>query len=351
MRHPFPGSLASATLTTMETRARIPEALPTTCPDCGYIQEPHDRHCAYCGRPVAGWAEAEATIPADTVPPLPEPASGAEPRTAAQPRGRGRGVAAGAAAVAALKGGKILVGASKSGALLKIMPVLLKTGGSMALSLGFYAPMFGLWFAVGLLGLLLVHEMGHALVLRAMGVPFSAPLFIPFMGAVIGMKELPRDAAKEAATAFGGPVLGTIGAAVCLAIYKATGHHLMLGLAAWGFFLNLFNLIPFTPMDGGRIIGAVSPKIWLVVLPALLALALLRGSPLLVLVALVGIPRAIAGWRTPPELQDYFRVPPRVRILCLVGYVALAMALAALSFYCVALAYAEVHPHVGGWEA
>ncbi len=331
----------------MDTGART----PATCPECGYLVEPQDRHCAYCGRPVPACVEADATLPAPTPPPLPAPAPGAEPRPAGQSRGHGRSVTAGAAAVAALKGGKVLVGASKSGALLKIVPVLLKTGGSMALSLGFYAPMFGLWFAVGLLGLLLVHELGHALVLRALGVPFSAPLFIPFMGAVIGMKELPRDATKEAATAFGGPVLGTIGAAVCLVIYQVTGHDLMLGLATWGFFLNLFNLIPFTPMDGGRIIGAVSPKIWLVVLPALLVLALLRGSPLLVLVAFMGIPRAIAGWRTPPELQDYFRVPPRVRILCLIGYVALALALAALFFHCVALAYAEVHPHVGGWEA
>jgi len=329
--------------------ARQPEAV--TCQECGYILEPQDQHCAYCGRQVPGRTDADAAPAVGAPPALPAPAPAAEPVTAGRSGGHGKSVAAGAAAIAAIKGGKVLVGASKSGALLKLAPVLLKTGGSMALSLGFYAPMFGFWFAVGLLGLLLVHELGHALVLRAMGVPFSAPLFIPFMGAFIGMKELPRDAAKEAATAFGGPVLGTIGAVVCLAIYRVTGHDLMLGLATWGFFLNLFNLIPFTPMDGGRIIGAVSPKIWLVVLPALLVLALLRGSPLLVLVALMGIPRAIAGWRTPPELQDYFRVPPRVRILCLVGYVGLAVALAALFFYCVALAYAEVHPHVGGWEA
>ena len=90
-----------------------------------------------------------------------------------------------------------------------------------------------------------------SLELRRQGVPASAPLFIPFLGAVIGMKELPDDAWKEARVALAGPILGSVGAAVCWSPAEATGSELLMALAFVGFFLNLFNLIPIVPLDGG----------------------------------------------------------------------------------------------------
>ena len=105
--------------------------------------------------------------------------------------------------------------------------------------------------------LIFVHELGHVLELRRQGVPASAPLFIPFLGAVVGMRELPDDAWKEAQVALAGPILGSVGAAVFWVAAEATGSELLLALAFVGFFLNLFNLIPIVPLDGGRAAAAL----------------------------------------------------------------------------------------------
>ena len=100
--------------------------------------------------------------------------------------------------------------------------------------------------------------------LRRQGVPASAPLFIPFLGAVVGMKQLPDDAWKEARVALAGPILGSLGAAVCWIVGEATGSEFLVALAFVGFFLNLFNLIPIVPLDGGRAAGALHPALWFV---------------------------------------------------------------------------------------
>ena len=95
--------------------------------------------------------------------------------------------------------------------------------------------------------LLLVHEMGHVIQLRREGIDAGAPMFIPFLGALVAMKELPKDAAAEARVGLAGPVLGSLAALVPLAIYAAGGSDLFLALAFVGFLLNLFNLLPGAP--------------------------------------------------------------------------------------------------------
>src|SRR4029078_4233587 len=140
--------------------------------------------------------------------------------------------------------------------LLKFGGLLLKfkvvtTGASMLVSIAAYTWIWGLPFAIGFVLLIFVHELGHVLELRRQGVPASAPLFIPFLGAVSGMKELPDDAWQEARVALAGPILGSVGAAVLWVIGESTGSELLLALAFTGFFLNLFNLIPLLPLDGG----------------------------------------------------------------------------------------------------
>src|SRR5207244_2306971 len=125
-----------------------------------------------------------------------------------------------------------------------------------------YASIWGWQFAVGFVVLLFVHEMGHVIQLRREGIAASAPLFIPFMGAVVWAKSLGNDAAAEARVGLAGPVLGSIGSALCLPLYSATGNHLFQALAFTGFFLNLFNLLPVTPLDGGRAFAAMAPWMW-----------------------------------------------------------------------------------------
>src|SRR5205823_8899095 len=137
-----------------------------------------------------------------------------------------------------------------------------------------YSLIWGWQFAIGFVLLLLVHEMGHVIQLRREGVPASAPLFIPFLGAVVGMKQAPKDAATEARVGLAGPVLGSLGCLVPLALYGVTGNNLFRALAFIGFFLNLFNLLPIVPLDGGRAMAAISPFVWIIGFAGLLAAAI-----------------------------------------------------------------------------
>ena len=154
---------------------------------------------------------------------------------------------------------------------------VLKTGGSMLVSILVYAMLFGqtrgltfgLLFATGFVLLILVHELGHSFAMRHFGLSASPPIFIPFMGALINLRQAPRNAWEEAVVGIGGPALGTAGALVCHAAYLLTGAELLLLLAWFGYMLNLFNLLPVPPLDGGRITAAVSPWIWM---PGLLGL-------------------------------------------------------------------------------
>ena len=147
--------------------------------------------------------------------------------------------------------GKYLIGALK---LTKFASL-----GSMLVTVGTYSMFYGWPFATGMVGLILVHESGHALMMHKLGIPFKPMVFIPFMGAAVAMKERPRDTFEEALVAFGGPVLGSIGAAGVFAAGVATNSNLLVALGDFGFMINLFNLLPIGMMDGGRICGAVSP--------------------------------------------------------------------------------------------
>lgn len=216
---------------------------------------------------------------------------------------------------------------------LKSLLAVVKSGGTMLLMIGVYAFQWPLSFAIGFTVLILIHELGHAMALRMQGIRFSAPIFIPFVGALIGLKEMPPDAGKEALVAWAGPFTGTIGAQACLVLFHRTGHPVFLGLAQVGFLLNLFNLIPFSPLDGGRIVGAISPKIWLFALPAVIIAGLWMSSFILLLVGILGIPRAIKVWRSDPESQAYFQVPARVRWTAAAGYLALGGFLAYMMDY------------------
>src|SRR5271155_3238424 len=142
--------------------------------------------------------------------------------------------------------------------------IFLKTGGSMLLSIFVYSAYFH-WswqLAAAIVVLIFVHEMGHVIAAKWLGMPVSAPLFIPFLGASIVMKQSPRDAWTEALMAYGGPLAGCIGSWICW--YIALQFHLnwVLAVASTSFFINIFNMIPVPPLDGGRICAAVSPWFW-----------------------------------------------------------------------------------------
>src|SRR4051812_47814658 len=240
------------------------------------------------------------------------------------PLKRAGGAIAGALALIASLAGKLK-------AVLLLLPKLklLTTSGSMLVSIGAYALIWGWQFAVGFVLLLFVHEMGHVIQLRREGVPATAPMFIPFLGAVVGMKRLPDDAGAEARVGLAGPVLGSVACLIPLALYGATGNHLFQALAFTGFFLNLFNLAPVLPLDGGRAMAALSPWMWLVGFGLLLGVGIAFPNPIVILILALG---GLETWRRfrsrgEPAQQGYYRVPPKTRLLIAAVYISLAAVL------------------------
>ena len=197
--------------------------------------------------------------------------------------------------------------------------------GSMIVSIGAYALLGGWWFGVGLVALIFIHEMGHVLALRRQGVKASAPLFIPFMGAVIGMKQMPANAWREAEVGLAGPVLGSLGAAAIWAVGAYENSNFLIALAFVGFFLNLFNLIPVVPLDGGRAVAALHPAIWVLGLGGLVAIEVLRPSPILPFIIVVGGIELWRRWRARGFAANaaYYAVKPWQRLVVGVVYLGL----------------------------
>jgi Zn-dependent protease len=202
------------------------------------------------------------------------------------------------------------------------------TAASMLVSIGAYAWIWGLPFAIGFVLLIFVHELGHVIELRRQGVPASAPLFIPFLGAVIGMKQLPDDAWKEAKVALAGPILGSVGAAAFWVAAEANGSELLMALAFVGFFLNLFNLIPIVPLDGGRAVGALHPAIWLLGLLLMVGLAVVSPNPILIIIVILGALELWRRWRKREANADYYRLAVWQRATVGVVYLGLIVILA-----------------------
>jgi Zn-dependent protease len=221
---------------------------------------------------------------------------------------------------------------AKAKSLLFLLPnlKLLATFGSMAVSVVAYGLFFGYTFAIGFVLLLLLHEIGHVIQMRREGIEASAPVFIPFLGAVIAAKSLGKDAAAEARVGLAGPVAGTIATLVPLGIWLATGDEFWRALAYVGFLLNLFNLLPVVPLDGGRAMAALSPVVWLAGLAGLVVLAFLYPSPILFLILVFGGLESWRRWkaRAKPENQAYYAIPGRTRALVGVVYLGLAAVLA-----------------------
>ncbi len=205
-----------------------------------------------------------------------------------------------------------------------LLPILLKTGGSMILMIWVYARHYGWVWALGFVLLILVHECGHLLVARYYGLKVGAPLFIPFMGAIIALKDAPKNAWMEAWVGFGGPLLGTVGALAAEGLYQLTGNDLYRGLAYTGFFLNLFNLAPIGFLDGGRIVTALSPWLWLVGAAVMVALVILQPNFLIILILVMSLPRLWFLFRRKSEAERrYFEVDPGRRLAMAAMYFGL----------------------------
>ncbi|HYX84900.1 MAG TPA: site-2 protease family protein [Gaiellales bacterium] len=181
---------------------------------------------------------------------------------------------------------------------------------SFLISAALYAWAWGWQFGVGFVILLLVHELGHVIQLRREGVDASAPTFIPFLGAFVAMKQLPQNAWTEAKVGLAGPVLGSAGALVVLLWAEQTDSNLLRALAYVGFLLNLINLVPVVPLDGGRAAAALHPAFWFLGL-FMVALFFFAFHNLLALIVLaLGAFELYRRWnrRNEPEFRAYHAV-------------------------------------------
>jgi Zn-dependent protease len=199
---------------------------------------------------------------------------------------------------------------------LKFLPAILKTGGTMLATVWVYAMAWGWKFAAGFVGLIFIHECGHLVAARRVGLKVGAPVFIPFLGAFIALKEAPRNAWIEAQVGIGGPLLGALGAALCDAVFLATGHELFRGLAYTGYFLNLFNLAPLGFLDGGRIVTALSPWLWVVGLIVVAGMLASHFNIILLLILIMSLPRLWSLFRRKTdEERRYYEVTPVQRLI------------------------------------
>jgi len=193
--------------------------------------------------------------------------------------------------------------ASKIWAIVKGLLIFMKlgkfltTGLSMLLMIVTYTYIYGWKYAIGIVLLLFIHEMGHLTASRRLGIDTSLPMFIPFIGAIIQMKEAPKDAKTESIIGIAGPVYGALGALVCLNLGELFDFELLLALAYFGFLLTVFNLIPAHPLDGGRIVTAISLKLWLVGIPIMVFFSLYFFNPIGLLISILAIRKAWEVWK------------------------------------------------------
>ncbi len=224
---------------------------------------------------------------------------------------------------------------------------LATTGGTMLLSLAIYATIWGWPYAAGFIALMFAHEMGHYVAARQCGLNVGAPAFIPFVGAWINLKEQPRDVRTEAYVAVAGPLVGTVSAVAVYLWGRWTDSTLLLAIAYAGLFLNLFNLLPVSPLDGGRITAIISPRVWLIGAPVMLAMLFYRPSPVLAIIAIIAFPQLIKAWKYDPKAPEnlaYYGVPFQTKLEYGGLYLALTAYLSVMTFEVHEMLDAMGHP-------
>lgn len=160
-------------------------------------------------------------------------------------------------------------------------------GGSFVVTIAAYTTQAPLAVVVGFVVITLVHEIGHAVAIRAKGLRTGFMVFIPFIGGAVTLKDQPRTAFDDALIGLAGPFAGTLASLVSLQIYKWFGDPLYLLIAFLGFALNLFNLLPLGMLDGGRISAAVTKWMWVFGGAAVVYKVFDQPNPLTIIIAVL----------------------------------------------------------------
>lgn len=209
---------------------------------------------------------------------------------------------------------------------------VLLTSGTMLISVFAYSWIWGWPYALGFVLMIFVHEMGHYIAAKQRGLNVGAPTFIPFVGAWIQLKDLPHNAETEAYVGIAGPVAGTLAAWACYEAARATHSGLLLALAYAGFMLNLFNLLPISPLDGGRVTAVISPRLWLIGAPLLVVLFFWNPSPMFLLIAILALPNFWKALTGKGLENEYYEAPAQIRFNYALAYLGLIIYLGAMTY-------------------
>ena len=248
--------------------------------------------------------------------------------------------------------------AAATAAFFKYGIVLLKLGKlgptliSMVVALFFYALFFGWQFGVGLVLLILVHETGHVVFAKWQGIPMSLPVFLGPFGAFTRMHAPPRTARQEAIVAIGGPVFGNAASLACFALALLTPagnfHYLLLALAYFGCFMNLFNLIPMSPLDGGRVATAISKWMNVVGVVIMAAVAILLNNPFAIIILILGIITTVQRFRSAARGLEPAAVSTGTRAVIGTAWLAmLAVCVVGMSLAHSTIIHSNAVPNVG----
>jgi Zn-dependent protease len=284
-------------------------------------------------RPVYQWLpDASSQPPADDAswlpprgPSRPVSPQSHSPTAPRQQRRRLEGAVGGALAgiFAFLKYGLFLVKFGTFG------PTLI----TMVIAIWFYTLFFGPAFAVGIVVLILVHELGHFIVARWMGIPARLPIFVGPLGAFTALRRSPADAGKSGIIALAGPGLGTIAALMCFLLASTApegyARYLLLALAFFGCFLNLINLVPVGFLDGAKVADAIPKWMNVVGLLVVAAVVLFFGNPIGLIFLVLGIFHTIGRFRRSNQDPNAAQLAASKRLGLGAAYVAILLVAAA----------------------
>jgi Zn-dependent protease len=220
----------------------------------------------------------------------------------------------------------------------KILKVLLSCG-SMIMMIFLYGLIFGWVYAVGIVMLILIHELGHYIAGKIRGYEMSLPFFIPFLGAFVAIKEQPRNIETDAFISMGGPLLGAFSGFFCLQFSLYYNIPVMTALAYTAFLLNFFQLLPIGFLDGGKIISILSPRLWWIGCPILISFFYFFPSPVLILVGISSLQHLILSFKSNEEItqilgydEDYFKISQQTRFQYALLYLMLLLYCGIMAF-------------------
>lgn len=198
-------------------------------------------------------------------------------------------------------------------------------GGSFLVTIAAYTTQAPLAVCVGFVVVTLIHEIGHAVAIRAKGLRAGFMVFIPFIGGAVTMKGQPRTVFDDALIGLAGPFFGTMATLAILQIYKWTADPLYLLIAFFGFGLNLFNLLPIGMLDGGRISAAITKWMWVLGGGAIVYKVVDQPNPLTIVIAVLAAFQVYASIVREKSDPRFYEITPLQRAAIAVLYFTLVI--------------------------